>query len=119
MGQSNGSSAIMAADLEIRPDARLVLAAGHPLMLSVREFQLLTALALRSDQVVSREELHAAVWGARFRKQDRSVDVYVAKLRVKLETALPRWRFIHTHFGFGYRFSAEPARQLHGHATSR
>jgi hypothetical protein len=36
------------------------------------------------------------------------VDVYVHKLRVKLETALPEWRFIHTHVGFGYRFAAEP-----------
>jgi DNA-binding response OmpR family regulator len=35
------------------------------------------------------------------------VDVYVHKLRAKLATALPEWRFIHTHFGFGYRLSAE------------
>jgi DNA-binding response OmpR family regulator len=35
------------------------------------------------------------------------VDVYVRKLRVKLEEALPSWRFIHTHFGFGYRLAAE------------
>jgi DNA-binding response OmpR family regulator len=33
--------------------------------------------------------------------------VYVRKLRVKLEEALPSWRFIHTHFGFGYRLAAE------------
>jgi DNA-binding response OmpR family regulator len=41
------------------------------------------------------------------RPGDRSVDVYVRKLRVKLENALPDWSFIHTHFGFGYRLSAE------------
>jgi DNA-binding winged helix-turn-helix (wHTH) protein len=40
---------------------------------------------------------------------DRSVDVFVRKLRQKLERASPRWRYIHTHFGIGYRFAAEPA----------
>jgi DNA-binding winged helix-turn-helix (wHTH) protein len=38
---------------------------------------------------------------------DRSVDVFVRKLRQKLEKASPRWRYIHTHFGIGYRFAAE------------
>ncbi len=41
------------------------------------------------------------------RARDRSVDVYVRKLRVKLDAALPGWCFIHTHFGFGYRLAAE------------
>jgi DNA-binding winged helix-turn-helix (wHTH) protein len=40
---------------------------------------------------------------------DRSVDVFVRKLRQKLEKASPQWRYIHTHFGVGYRFAAEPA----------
>ena len=39
---------------------------------------------------------------------DRSVDVFVRKLRQKLERASPSWRYIHTHFGIGYRFAAEP-----------
>jgi DNA-binding winged helix-turn-helix (wHTH) protein len=39
---------------------------------------------------------------------DRSVDVFVRKLRQKLERASPDWRYIHTHFGIGYRFAAEP-----------
>ncbi len=39
---------------------------------------------------------------------DRSVDVFVRKLRQKLEKASPEWRYIHTHFGVGYRFAAEP-----------
>jgi DNA-binding response OmpR family regulator len=47
------------------------------------------------------------VCGEPYRKSDRSVDVYVAKLRQKLEEALPGRRFIDTHFGFGYRFSPE------------
>lgn len=54
-----------------------------------------------------REELFRLVWGRDMRAGDRSVDVYVRKLRVKLQDALPSWRFIHTHFGFGYRLTAE------------
>ena len=44
---------------------------------------------------------------------DRSIDVYIHKLRVKLEQALPDARYIHTHVGFGYRFAPEPSRAFH------
>jgi DNA-binding response OmpR family regulator len=53
------------------------------------------------------------VWGAELRPGDRSVDVYVSKLRNKLESALPDRRFIHTHPGFGYRFQPQPSRNVH------
>jgi DNA-binding response OmpR family regulator len=52
------------------------------------------------------------------RPGDRSVDVYIRKLRVKLEQALPDWSFIHTHFGFGYRLSAERARDANKRFTT-
>jgi DNA-binding response OmpR family regulator len=52
------------------------------------------------------------------RSRDRSVDVYVRKLRVKLDAALPGWSFIHTHFGFGYRLAAE-AKDHNGRFTAR
>jgi DNA-binding response OmpR family regulator len=84
-----------------------VRAEGRTLRLSIRELRLLTELARRVDRVISREELFRLVWGREMRAGDRSVDVYVRKLRVKLEEAVPAWRFIHTHFGFGYRLSAE------------
>jgi DNA-binding response OmpR family regulator len=98
---------VRAGDLEIRPAEFIALAAGRPLQLTVRELELLTALAERRDRIVSREELYRVVWGEPYRKSDRSVDVYVGKLRQKLEKALPGRSFIHTHFGFGYRFSPE------------
>jgi DNA-binding response OmpR family regulator len=100
---------VRAGDLEIRPAEFMALASGKRLQLTVRELELLTALAERCDRIVSREELYKVVWGEPYRKSDRSVDVYVGKLRQKLEEALPGRRFIHTHFGFGYRFSPEPA----------
>jgi DNA-binding response OmpR family regulator len=46
-------------------------------------------------------------------------DVYVHKLRVKLEDAMPGKTFIHTHFGFGYRFSPEPSRAFHNSTARR
>jgi DNA-binding response OmpR family regulator len=93
--------------LEILPEEHLARAQGRALMLSIRELRLLTELARRADRIMAREELFALVWGREMRPGDRSVDVYVRKLRVKLEDALPGWRFIHTHFGFGYRLAAE------------
>jgi DNA-binding response OmpR family regulator len=99
--------------LEILPDEHLARGAGRPLMLSIRELRLLTELARRADRIMAREELFRLVWGREMRIGDRSVDVYVRKLRVKLEQAMPRWRFIHTHFGFGYRLSAESERSSH------
>ena len=80
-------------------------------MLSIRELCLLTELARRADRIMAREDLFRLAWGREMRPGDRSVDVYVRRLRVKLEQAMPGWRFIHTHFGFGYRLAAEPTRQ--------
>jgi DNA-binding response OmpR family regulator len=56
---------------------------------------------------MTRGELYSAVWGRDYRKSDRSVDVYVGRLRAKLDRALPGRRFIHTHTGLGYRFSTQ------------
>lgn len=100
---------IVAGNLVIRPREYLVHVDGRPLVLTVRELALLSALARREGRVITRRELYETVWQQRFRNSERSVDVYVAKLRQKLEAASPAWEYIHTHFGFGYRF--EP-RQL-------
>jgi DNA-binding response OmpR family regulator len=105
--------------LEVRPAELIALAAGRPLNLSVREFGLLVELSRRKDRIVAREQLFARVWGTELRDGDRSVDVYVHKLRAKLEEALPEWSFIHTHVGFGYRLSAEPSHPFHKGTTTR
>lgn len=109
---------VYAGELEIRTGEGLVLATGRALTLSVREFELLVAMAKRSGAIVTREELYRAVWDRELRAGDRSVDVYVSKLRTKLEAAMPDRRFIHTHPGFGYRFQPQPSRNFHNVAVA-
>ncbi len=96
---------IKAGPLEIVPSDHVARVDGSTLMLSARELRLLTELARRVDRIVSRDELYALVWGRPIRTGDRSVDVYIRKLRVKLERAAPAWVYIHTHFGLGYRLA--------------
>ena len=95
-------------NLEIRPDEIQVLAGSRRVGLTVREFEVLLVLAEREDRVVRRAELYDRVWGGAMKRRDRSVDVFVRKVRVKLAQASPGWEYIHTHFGVGYRFAATP-----------
>jgi DNA-binding response OmpR family regulator len=119
MRPATRDDAIRIAALEIRRSEGLALAHDRALTLSVREFGLLVAFATSGGGVIGRGDLYRLVWGGALREGDRSIDVYVHKLRVKLEDALPEWRFIHTHVGFGYRFSAEPSHAFHMTATAR
>jgi DNA-binding winged helix-turn-helix (wHTH) protein len=77
--------------------------------LTRREFELIELLAGAEGRVLEREEIYQRVWGYAMARGDRSVDVFVRKLRQKLESASPEWRYIHTHFGVGYRFAPQPA----------
>lgn len=95
-------------NLEIRPDELQVLASGLRVGLTVREFQVLMVLAQREDHVVRRTDIYDQVWGGTMKQRDRSVDVFIRKVRTKLARAAPDWTYIHTHFGIGYRFTAIP-----------
>jgi len=119
MEAAQSGDVLYAGELEVRPGDGLVLAGGRALTLSVREFGLLVALVERTGRIVTRSELYRLVWGTELRHGDRSIDVYVHKLRVKLETALPAWSFIHTHVGFGYRFTPEASHVFHNSSTSQ
>jgi DNA-binding response OmpR family regulator len=96
-------------EVEIRADQFQAFVSGASVELTRREFELIQLLADAEGQVLQREEIYQRVWGYAMVHGDRSVDVFVRKLRSKLERVSPEWRYIHTHFGIGYRFAAEPA----------
>jgi DNA-binding response OmpR family regulator len=103
------ASPLVAGEIEVRPDRFQAFIKGQPLDLTRREFELLYLLADERGQVLEREQIYQRVWGYAMAHGDRSVDVFVRKLRQKLEKRSPSWSYIHTHFGIGYRFEPEPA----------
>src|SRR5215212_313982 len=98
---------IVAGELEIRPDMFEAFVGGRAVGLTRREFELLHLLAGATGRVVPRERVYERVWGYAMAHGDRSVDVFVRKLRKKLEDSSPGWVYLHTHFGVGYRFDPQ------------
>ena len=95
---------------ELRIDPRNVQAYvdGKSAELTPTEFRLLYALALERGRVVTRDELLQKVWGRRQSHRDRTVDVFVRKLRDKIDASGARHTFIQTRYGVGYKFEPEP-----------
>lgn len=102
--------AIEVGELRIDPVQVQAFGAGVSAELTPREFQVLLALARAGDKPLPRERLYREVWGYEMVHGDRSVDVFVRKVRRKLEAVLPDMTVIQTHYGVGYRFAPE-ARQ--------
>jgi len=102
------SGPVVIGEVQIRSDQFQAFARGVSADLTRREFELIQLLSDAAGQVLQREEIYQRVWGYAMVHGDRSVDVFVRKLRQKLEKVSPDWRYIHTHFGIGYRFAAEP-----------
>jgi DNA-binding response OmpR family regulator len=98
---------MLAGEVEIRSDRFQAFVGEQSIDLTRREFELIELLAAAEGRVLEREEIYSRLWGYTMVRGDRSVDVFVRKLRHKLEKASPNWRYIHTHFGIGYRFAAE------------
>jgi DNA-binding response OmpR family regulator len=102
--------AVDVGQITIRPDLYQAYAGENSLELTAREFEILNLLS-QADRVLRREEIYERVWGYAMAHGDRSVDVFVRKLRQKLRQVSPGWSYIHTHFGVGYRFAPEPDEQ--------
>jgi DNA-binding response OmpR family regulator len=100
-------------EVEIRGDQYQAFVAGRSVGLTRREFELVELLAGAYNEIFEREVIYRRLWDPAMVGNDRTLDVFVHKLRRKLERASPRWRYIHTHWGRGYRFSAEP---VHHHS---
>ena len=99
---------LVAGELEIMPDRFQAYVGGESLEFTRREFELLDVLAEHAGKVLERDEIYRRVWGYSMIHGDRSVDVFVRKLRSKLQKRSPGWDYIHTHFGIGYRFDPQP-----------
>ena len=95
---------------ELRIDPREVQAFvdGKSASLTPTEFKLLYTLALDRGRVVTRDELLQKVWGRRETHRDRTVDVFVRRLRQKIDRIAPTHSFIQTRFGVGYKLEPEP-----------
>ena len=98
---------VVAGEVEVRADQFQAFVSTRSQDLTRREFELLQVLADNRGKVVEREDLYQRVWGYAMAHGDRSVDVFIRKLRAKLDKHSPGWAYIHTHFGVGYRFEPE------------
>jgi DNA-binding response OmpR family regulator len=103
---------VLAGELEIRRHEHQAFVARRSLRLTAREFQLLDLLSFYEGCILEREFIYQRVWGYDMNRGDRSVDVFVRKVRQKLELASPGWSYVHTHFKVGYRFAAECAIEI-------
>lgn len=95
---------LTAGPLTVDPARREAFGNGSPLGLTPKEFAVMYLLARRSPETVSREDIYRQVWGYGMLHGDRSVDVFVRRIRRKLARGLPGHSFLHTHYGFGYKF---------------
>src|SRR5919202_5958770 len=95
---------------ELRIDPREVQAFvdGKSADLTPTEFKLLYTLALDAGRVATRDELLQKVWARRETHRDRTVDVFVRRLRQKIDRTSSRHSFIQTRFGVGYKLEPEP-----------
>jgi len=103
---ADAGETVLAGEIEVRPDQFQAFANCRSIELTRREFELIALLSGADGRVLEREEIYQRVWGYTMAHGDRSVDVFVRKLRAKLQMASPEWSYIHTHFGVGYRFAA-------------
>lgn len=99
---------VVVGEIEIRSDRFQAYVSGQSVGLTRREFELLSLLSQAPGRVIEREDIYQQVWGYAMAHGDRSVDVFIKKVRGKLRRHSPGWSYIHTHFGIGYRFDPEP-----------
>jgi len=100
--------AIQLEELTIDPREVQAYVDGESCELTPTEFKLLYQLALDRGRVVTRDELLQKLWGRRETHRDRTVDVFVRRLREKVDRRAPRHTFIQTRYGVGYKFEAVP-----------
>lgn len=101
---SGAGEPVTAGPLTIDSGAHTAAIDDRPLELTPRELAVLHYIVRQAPKTVSREEIYQAVWGYEMIHGDRSVDVFVRRLRKKLADADPGRTYLQTHYGFGYKF---------------
>jgi DNA-binding response OmpR family regulator len=99
---------IVVEELRLDPGNVQAYVDGESAELTPTEFRLLYTLAREQGRVLTRDELLQRVWGRRATHRDRTVDVFVRKLREKVDRRASRHDFIHTRYGVGYKLEAQP-----------
>jgi DNA-binding response OmpR family regulator len=95
-------------DIVLSRAARLVLVEHRPVVLTMREFELLELLMTHADRVLTSAQLLDALWGPDFRGDPSTLTVHVLRLRVKIERRQGGLRHIRTVRGMGYIFDSDP-----------
>jgi DNA-binding response OmpR family regulator len=111
-GRTREAAAVTIGEIEVRPDQFQAFVGDRSLLLTKREYQLLDLLLRGGETAQPRELIYERLWGYEMIRNDRSVDVFVHKLRRKLRDGSPGWSYIRTHHGMGY--SLEPELLLPG-----
>jgi DNA-binding response OmpR family regulator len=106
--QERRGEAIEVEELRIDPREVQAYVSGENAELTPTEFRLLYVLALEAGRVVTRDELLQRIWGRRETHRDRTVDVFVRKLREKVDKRSSTHTFIQTRYGVGYKLEAQP-----------
>jgi two-component system alkaline phosphatase synthesis response regulator PhoP len=99
---------IQIEELVIDPREVQAFVDGESCELTPTEFRLLYQLALDRGRVVSRDELLQKLWNRRESHRDRTVDVFVRRLREKIDKRATKHTFIQTRYGVGYKLEPEP-----------
>jgi two-component system alkaline phosphatase synthesis response regulator PhoP len=104
-GRDEPADIIRVADLEIDIPRMRVTVNGHPVELTVSEFQLLAAMAREPGRVFTRGQLLDVLHGVAFESYERAIDAHVKNLRRKIEPEPGTTRYVQTVYGVGYRFA--------------
>ena len=103
-GSADAGDVLTVGGIEVRLGPREIELDGRLLELTAKEFDVLAYLAARPGQVVSKEDLHSAVWRAPAGTEGRTIDVHISTLRKKLgEKPDDEKRYLHTVIGAGVR----------------
>jgi DNA-binding response OmpR family regulator len=106
--EGSRGDAIEIEELRIDPRSVQAYVDGQSADLTPTEFRLLYQLALDRGRVATRDELLQKIWGRRETHRDRTVDVYVRRLRDKIDRRSSRHNFIQTRYGVGYKLEPLP-----------